>query len=83
MSDSLGMAGSSPLTRGALVPALLRRRSAGIIPAYAGSTKSLWMTRKWAEDHPRLRGEHARILTEVGMDTEIIPAYAGSTASLR
>ena len=50
--------GSSPLTRGALVPALLRRRSAGIIPAYAGSTPSASLRCSALWDHPRLRGEH-------------------------
>ena len=32
--------------------------SSGIIPAYAGSTLSMWRSRMRLGDHPRVRGEH-------------------------
>ena len=51
--------GSSPHTRGALRPVPERENWAGIIPAYAGSTPDGDDLRGAAEDHPRIRGEHA------------------------
>ena len=55
---SFSTSGSSPLTRGTLLPVLAVELRAGIIPAYAGNTllpmHSLFP--RW--DHPRLRGEH-------------------------
>ena len=50
--------GSSPHTRGALAAHLLHRRQAGIIPAYAGSTRGGWRPVGGRVDHPRIRGEH-------------------------
>ena len=53
--------GSSPHTRGA------RRRvgavadPGGIIPAYAGSTRSVGRRRTGWTDHPRIRGEHVPV----------------------
>ena len=50
--------GSSPHTRGARYRPLRLQDSAGIIPAYAGSTSP---GTGWAApgmDHPRIRGEH-------------------------
>ena len=51
--------GSSPHTRGA--PPLPRRRSHahGIIPAYAGSTRTSRTRTSVSRDHPRIRGEHS------------------------
>ena len=50
--------GSSPHTRGAPLPSPVPTPSAGIIPAYAGSTcKSRGRSSSWS-DHPRIRGEH-------------------------
>ena len=53
--------GSSPHARGA--PRHLRcdRRARGIIPACAGSTLPTTLTPVTAEDHPRMRGEHAMV----------------------
>ena len=50
--------GSSPLTRGA--PGLFHwwGGSAGLIPAYAGSTLGVVSGVHWLGAHPRLRGEH-------------------------
>jgi len=50
--------GSSPHARGALVPGRLNRNGVGLIPACAGSTRSV--PQSWAawRAHPRMRGEH-------------------------
>ena len=50
--------GSSPHTRGARQAILPVSSLARIIPAYAGSTKSLDIRRNSSQDHPRIRGEH-------------------------
>ena len=50
--------GSSPHTRGAQGRHNSRGRGLGIIPAYAGSTRSCPARRPPASDHPRIRGEH-------------------------
>ena len=50
--------GSSPHTRGALASAAAGAGAAGIIPAYAGSTKTRSPGFMSARDHPRIRGEH-------------------------
>ena len=50
--------GSSPHTRGALLHSREAVGETGIIPAYAGSTKSPKRARAWQPDHPRIRGEH-------------------------
>ena len=51
-------AGSSPHTRGALLPSTSHHRDRGIIPAYAGSTASDTQGTRLFRDHPRIRGEH-------------------------
>ena len=50
--------GSSPLTRGALSRVSGSVANRGIIPAYAGSTKTSLSASWRLKDHPRLRGEH-------------------------
>ncbi len=50
--------GSSPRMRGALVQHLREDGHRGIIPAYAGSTKSRICQRRFKRDHPRVCGEH-------------------------
>ena len=52
------LSGSSPLTRGALQQVDTWRYFKGIIPAYAGSTRSSALRLAKRRDHPRLRGEH-------------------------
>ena len=56
--DRVGPGGSSPHTRGAPPPGLRRRAGRGIIPAYAGSTRSATCRKRYPSDHPRIRGEH-------------------------
>ena len=50
--------GSSPLTRGTPVGVNGRVEWFGIIPAYAGNTKTKDTAEGIPRDHPRLRGEH-------------------------
>ena len=50
--------GSSPHTRGARHLDRRRLGRAGIIPAYAGSTRPAHRSRPGSGDHPRIRGEH-------------------------
>ena len=50
--------GSSPHTRGARHAPALGRIKHGIIPAYAGSTRSRLVPCRRKRDHPRIRGEH-------------------------
>ena len=57
--------GSSPHTRGALAWAGRTAAWMGIIPAYAGSTGPVALGRVGEEDHPRIRGEHGRVLGDV------------------
>ena len=55
---SVGELGSSPHTRGARLLGGLGDALAGIIPAYAGSTKLRDVISTFPPDHPRIRGEH-------------------------
>ena len=52
------IAGSSPHTRGAPGSRDPTSSTAGIIPAYAGSTQPLGAQQHREPDHPRIRGEH-------------------------
>ena len=52
------LTGSSPHVRGARTDSPLRRCHSGIIPACAGSTLTLAVSRSRARDHPRMCGEH-------------------------
>ena len=56
--DNLVM-GSSPHTRGARERCEADVAGAGIIPAYAGSTRFKGLICDFCTDHPRIRGEHA------------------------
>ena len=58
-------AGSSPHTRGALVVFSLDPRFHRIIPAYAGSTVEPSEMLTAQKDHPRIRGEHGPILSDL------------------
>ena len=63
---SLCRSGSSPHTRGARLPLGAPAWAAGIIPAYAGSTRRRPDRVSWIQDHPRIRGEHEPIPTPKG-----------------
>ena len=58
-------AGSSPHARGALQTVESGGRSAGIIPACAGSTSPSRPDSPCRWDHPRMRGEHVGVLLQV------------------
>ena len=51
-------AGSSPHMRGTPKSMILSRRCLGIIPAYAGNTRTHQMPSQRQWDHPRICGEH-------------------------
>ena len=53
-----GVTGSSPHTRGALLPRPSESILVRIIPAYAGSTPPWRASCAVLADHPRIRGEH-------------------------
>ena len=74
-----GPSGSSPHTRGAPAPGTPRPSSPRIIPAYAGSTSERRRKLLFGRDHPRIRGEHASLVSQSIHLERIIPAYAGST----
>ena len=74
-----GTGGSSPLARGAPVPAGGRRAAVRLIPARAGSTRAARATRPRAPAHPRSRGEHSGPDRGGGRGCRLIPARAGST----
>ena len=57
-AHQIKITGSSPHTRGARDPEWRPGRGRGIIPAYAGSTRSEEQLRPGGADHPRIRGEH-------------------------
>ena len=75
--------GSSPHTRGARKSTAHPTPACRIIPAYAGSTRRRRAPSGRLEDHPRIRGEHSRLLTCRLILLWIIPAYAGSTVQAR
>ena len=50
--------GSSPLSRGIRPPSMWTRRRGGIIPALAGNTPPVVVSRSPIWDHPRSRGEY-------------------------
>ena len=61
--------GSSPLTRGKLIPVDLGDVPEGLIPAHAGKTWNLWLAVSHMAAHPRSRGENL-VLNTKGSDAE-------------
>ena len=74
------MRGSSPLTRGALLAASVSACPLGIIPAYAGSTRSARRSFRSNRDHPRLRGEHLEPLAVAYSQAGSSPLTRGAPA---
>ena len=68
--------GSSPHTRGARRSRGPRDGGAGIIPAYAGSTRRRRARSAATPDHPRIRGEHISC-------SRFVPAIMGSSPHTR
>ena len=77
-TPSTGTSGSSPHTRGAPALRPVYGRRAGIIPAYAGSTGFGVPRHASPRDHPRIRGEHARISAGQGLEVGSSPHTRGA-----
>ena len=73
--------GSSPHTRGALNEVWVGDRGGGIIPAYAGSTLRNAYKLTKLEDHPRIRGEHARRCSSIRFAVGSSPHTRGALYS--
>ena len=73
------MSGSSPRMRGTRHAARGSGEAPGIIPAYAGNTRTSRHQTKTHGDHPRVCGEHHAQYRHDGNQLGIIPAYAGNT----
>ena len=76
----LGAAGSSPHTRGAPGRRLALVLRVGIIPAYAGSTRSPTTPTSPDWDHPRIRGEHRTPCRLSRLDAGSSPHTRGAQA---
>ena len=76
---SVTMSGSSPRMRGTRHAARGSGEAPGIIPAYAGNTRTSRHQTKTHGDHPRVCGEHHAQYRHDGNQLGIIPAYAGNT----
>ena len=55
------------------------RQSLGSSPHTRGALSNSRIARRRPRDHPRIRGEHARVPWQANATAGIIPAYAGST----
>ena len=73
--------GSSPLARGALQLRRTRHQPQGIIPACAGSTVLCCNLGGYAQDHPRLRGEHRCAARRLPIPSGSSPLARGAHAS--
>ena len=73
------MRGSSPLSRGILIPRAVLAHHIRIIPALAGNTSSSTAPSVTKRDHPRSRGEYLSLTGTFGEGVGIIPALAGNT----
>jgi len=60
--EELAFLGSSPRARGAPIPGTSDPAPTGIIPACAGSTYPRHQRSRTHRDHPRVRGEHSRLM---------------------
>ena len=72
------LTGSSPHVRGARKDSPLRRCHSGIIPACAGSTLTLAVSRSRARDHPRMCGEHCQCCLVASADVGSSPHVRGA-----
>ena len=75
--------GSSPRMRGTPSLRLKNVDSAGIIPAYAGNTQTLFRRRGDHEDHPRVCGEHSRFSVVSVISWGSSPRMRGTPGSIR
>ncbi|SDQ52326.1 hypothetical protein SAMN05428996_2036 [Quadrisphaera sp. DSM 44207] len=70
--------GSSPRTQGARRPRQRAVGGGGLIPAYAGSTDGWRRTGPWSRAHPRVRGEHSRVVPGEARVTGSSPRTRGA-----
>ena len=77
-----GPFGSSPHTRGARRAAPSAREFHGIIPAYAGSTRTVPVRVRSIRDHPRIRGEHSSDHAERSLHCGSSPHTRGARAGV-
>ena len=82
MSPGCGLPGSSPHVRGAHVRRLRVPLVSGIIPACAGSTNSSMVFPVDKRDHPRMCGEHGRVVTVNGNVKGASPHVRGAPAAV-
>ena len=59
----INLVGSSPHTRDKFLVAALNKLSTGIIPAYAGQIRSAFFPILQDQDHPRIRGTNASVIS--------------------
>ena len=74
--------GSSPLTRGKLLVAIVREALRGLIPAHAGKTRPTRDTRPKYRAHPRSRGENTWLLPRGQYARGSSPLTRGKQGSL-
>ena len=74
--------GSSPRMRGAPRAVHARAGWAGIIPAYAGSTRLSYPGRRVSRDHPRVCGEHSASAVSVSAAQGSSPRMRGARHDL-
>ena len=73
--------GSSPHTRGAPTSTAPTPPWRRIIPAYAGSTRTLYPTMSSTKDHPRIRGEHVQMNRAIADGSGSSPHTRGARRS--
>ena len=78
MRDELRQGGSSPLTRGALLPARRPRHESRLIPTHAGSTTGNESRGANFRAHPHSRGEHSWEIGSKPMDIGSSPLTRGA-----
>ena len=83
MRQNLLHRGSSPHVRGALKQDVARLRTAGIIPACAGSTQIGLEVIPCGGDHPRMCGEHAKLAQALHCNVGSSPHVRGARVRMR
>ena len=74
--------GSSPRMRGSLHDFAVSKRIGGIIPAYAGLTRTRALTIRARRDHPRVCGAHASPARILSVYMESSPRMRGSRINI-
>ena len=72
------VAGSSPRVRGTHGSTPAHRHRSGIIPACAGNTRLCASALRRVGDHPRVCGEHVRLLMQVRVVSGSSPRVRGT-----